>query len=183
MKNRLFLLLTALCAFAFAACEGDGDADYGFARIYMPQALSTGGLDNSYAVPSGGGTATYNFRVEGETVRIVLGVMRSGHFDKQKGFTVKVGVSAGATAEAAAAFGGEAMPDIYSLPESVTVPDGRSGETFYLSIPVSSLTKAEYAGKKFVLAVGISEPSAYELAERGTVTAVVVDVDALKALL
>ena len=183
MKNRLFLFLTLLCAFAFVSCEGDGDADYGFARIYMPQALSSGGLDNSYAVPSGSSVNTRNFRVEDGAVRIILGVVRSGNLDEQKGFTVKVGVSPEATAEAAAAFGGEAMPEFYSLPESVSVPNGRNSETFYLSIPVSSLSKAEYAGKKFVLAVVISEPSVYELAETGTVTAVVVDVDALKALL
>ena len=38
--------------------EGDGDADYGFGKVYMPQAVSTGGLNNSYAVPSGGGDYT-----------------------------------------------------------------------------------------------------------------------------
>lgn len=183
MKKRLISFLMACCVLAFPACEGDGDADYGFARIYMPQALSTGGLDNSYAVPSGGGTDTYNFRVAEGTVQIVLGVMRSGSFDEQRGYAVKVGVSPEATAEAVAAFGGEAMPAIYSLPEEVVVPDGKSGGTFYLSIPVASLAKSEYAGRKFVLAVFISDPSAYELAETGTVTAVVVDVDALKALL
>ena len=44
MKNKLILLIAFLCTCAFAACEGDGDADYGFGKVYMPQAVSTGGL-------------------------------------------------------------------------------------------------------------------------------------------
>lgn len=110
MKNKLILLIAFLCTCAFAACEGDGDADYGFGKVYMPQAVSTGGLNNSYAVPSGGGDYTYNFRVENGTVRIILGVIRSGKLSDKKGYTVDVYTSAEDTAAAVSAFGGEAMP-------------------------------------------------------------------------
>ena len=111
MKNKLILLIAFLCTCAFAACEGDGDADYGFGKVYMPQAVSTGGLNNSYAVPSGGGDYTYNFRVENGTVRIILGVIRSGKLSDKKGYTVDVYTSAEDTAAAVSAFGGEAMPE------------------------------------------------------------------------
>lgn len=184
MKNRLISFLAALCALAFAACEGDGDADYGFGKIYMPQAVSTGGLNNSYAVPSGGGESTRNFRVENGSVRVILGVMRSGKLSDKRGYTVEVYTSDEETAAAVAAYGGEAMPaGLYTLPDEVVVPAGQSGATFYLSIPVAALSRDEYAGRKLVLSVGIRNPSAWELAPTGTRTAVVVDVDALKALI
>lgn len=184
MKNKLILLIAALCTCAFAACEGDGDADYGFGVVYMPQAVSTGGLNNSYAVPSGGGSSTYNFRVEEGKVRIILGVARSGKLSDRKGYAVEVYTAAEHTAEAVAAFGGEAMPDgLYTLPSTVVVPDGKTAETFYLDIPVQSLTDGAYAGKTLVLSVGVRNPSAYELSETADRTAVLVHVDALKALL
>ena len=184
MKNKLILLIAFLCTCAFAACEGDGDADYGFGKVYMPQAVSTGGLNNSYAVPSGGGDYTYNFRVENGTVRIILGVIRSGKLSDKKGYTVDVYTSAEDTAAAVSAFGGEAMPEgLYSLPSTVVVPDGKTGGTFYLDIPVLAISRSEYAGKKLVLSVGIRNPSAYELSDAATKASVIVNVDALKALL
>lgn len=184
MKNKLILLLASFCALALTACDSDGDADYGFGKIYMPQAVSTGGLNNSYAVPSGDGEFTCNFRVESGTVKVILGVTRSGKLSDKKGYTVDVYTSAEQTAAAVAALGGQAMPDgIYSLPTMVVVPDGKTGETFYLDIPVAAISRDEYAGKRLVLSVGVRNPSAYELSETGTSTAVVVDVDALKARL
>lgn len=184
MKNKLILLLAFVCTCAFTACEGDGDADYGFGKVYMPQAVSTGGLNNSYAVPSGGGSYTYNFRVENGTVRIILGVTRSGKLSDKKGYAVDVYTSAEDTATAVAAYGGEAMPEgLYSLPAAVVVPNGKTGETFYLDIPVLAISRSEYAGKKLVLSVGIRNPSAYELSDTAGKTAVIVNVDALKALL
>ena len=85
---------------------------------------------------------------------------------------------------AVSAFGGEAMPEgLYSLPSTVVVPDGKTGGTFYLDIPVLAISRSEYAGKKLVLSVGIRNPSAYELSDAATKTAVIVNIDALKALL
>ena len=63
------------------------------------------------------------------------------------------------------------------------VPDGKTGGTFYLDIPVLAISRSEYAGKKLVLSVGIRNPSAYELSAAATKTAVIVNIDALKALL
>ena len=161
MGKKFVLFLASVCMMGFAACDGDGDADYGFGKIYMPQAMQSGGLNNSYAVPSGDGEYTYNFRVTAGYVKAVLGVMRSGKLSDAREFSVSVS-------------------DFYEpLPRSVTVPSGKSGEVFYLEIPRSGLSDPANAGKKYVLAVGISDPTAYELAETGTVTAVIVDVDAL----
>lgn len=181
MKKIIFALIAACCAWGFTACEGDGDADYGFGKIYMPQAVSTGGLNNSYAVPAGSGEHTANYRVENGTLRVILGVTRSGKLSDNRGYSVEVYASSDAAA--AAAFGGVPMPaDAYSLPETIQVPAGSYNATFYLDIPAAMLQDAAYAGKKLVLTVGIRNPSAYELAETGTETAVVVDVDAAKAL-
>ena len=69
------------------------------------------------------------------------------------------------------------------MPSTVVVPDGKTGGTFYLDIPVLAISRSEYAGKKLVLSVGIRNPSAYELSDAATKTAVIVNVDALKALL
>jgi len=184
MKNKLILLIAFLCTCAFAACEGDGDADYGFGKVYMPQAVSTGGLNNSYAVPSGGGDYTYNFRVENGTVRIILGVIRSGKLSDKKGYTVDVYTSAEDTAAAGAA-AAERCTIARSPGERKkhASPYGKTGGTFYLDIPVLAISRSEYAGKKLVLSVGIRNPSAYELSDAATKTAVIVNVDALKALL
>lgn len=181
MGMKFVLFLASVCMMGFAACDGDGDADYGFGKIYMPQAMQSGGLNNSYAVPSGDGEYTYNFRVTAGYVKAVLGVTRSGKLSDARGFSVSVYTSEEETAAAVSQFGGEPMPsDFYEpLPRSVTVPSGKSGEVFYLEIPRSGLSDPANAGKKYVLAVGISDPTAYELAETGTVTAVIVDVDAL----
>ncbi len=182
MKKIIFAWIVVCCAWAcFTACEGDGDADYGFGKIYMPQAVSTGGLDNSYAVPAGGGEHTANCRIENGTLRVILGVTRSGKMSDNGGYSVDVYASSDAAT--AAAFGGVPMPaGGYSVPEQIQVPDGSYNATFYLDIPAATLRNADYAGKKLVLTVGVRNPSAYELAETGTETAVVVDVDAAKAL-
>lgn len=184
MKNTMIWLLAAVCALTFSACKGDGDADYGFGKIYMPQAVSTGGLDNTYAVPAGGGEYTHNFSVADGNVNIFLGVARSGKLSGAKAFSVEVYVSDEKTAAAAEQTGGTAMtPDMYTLPASVEVAAGESGTTFHLSIPRQTLLRPEYSGQRLVLAVGLRNPSAYELAESGTETVVIVDVEALKGLL
>ena len=90
MGKKFVLFLASVCMMGFAACDGDGDADYGFGKIYMPQAMQSGGLNNSYAVPSGDGEYTYNFRVTAGYVKAVLGVTRSGKLSDARGFSVSV---------------------------------------------------------------------------------------------
>lgn len=185
MGKKFVLFLTFVCMAGFVACDGDGDADYGFGKIYMPQAMQSGGLNNSYTVPSGGGEYTYNFRVTESRVKIILGVMRSGKISDAKGFSVTVYTSEEESAASASQFGGEVMPaDFYEpLPQTVTVAAGKSGETFYLEIPRSKLEDPAHAGKKYVLSVGIADPTAYELSDTGTRTAVIVNVDELNQVI
>lgn len=180
MRKTLITILS-LCALGLASCsKGDGDLNYGLMKIYMPQAMSGGGIDNIYNVPSGGGTDTYNFVEEDESFDILMGVLRSGK-EAGEAFTVDIITDAEETAKQASALGGVVMgTDVYTLPSSVTIASGSNAQTFVLKLDKNSLS--HYAGKKLVLCVGIANPSRYELSENGTLTTVVVDVDALSGI-
>ena len=79
MKKILLTIMSVISLFALASCtEGDGYKDYGVEKVYIPQAMTDGGITNVYNVPSGGGEYTYNFSIEDETVEVFLGVLRSG---------------------------------------------------------------------------------------------------------
>ena len=171
--------MSVISLFALASCiEGDGYKDYGVEKVYIPQAMTDGGITNVYNVPSGGGEYTYNFSIEDETVEVFLGVLRSG---KQAGetFTVDVVVNSTATASKATELSAEAMPSsLYTLPSQVKVDAGTNSTNFTLSLDKTAL-KAK-AGKKLVLCVGLANPSRYELSEKASEVTVLVDVDALK---
>ena len=47
MRKFLFAILS-VCAIALTSCaEGDGDLDYGLMKIYIPQAMAGGGINNT----------------------------------------------------------------------------------------------------------------------------------------
>lgn len=177
--RKILLTVLSLFALALASCsKGDGDLDYGLMKIYMPQAMAGGGIDNIYNVPSGGGTDTYNFTEEEDSYKVFLGVMRSGK-EAGESFSVDVVTDAGETAKQAEALGGIQMPaDVYTLPSSVSVKAGSNASTFHLILNKTALDA--HAGKKLILCVGLANPSRYELSEKGTIATIVVDVDALK---
>jgi len=179
MRKILLTIMSVISLFALASCtEGDGYKDYGVEKVYIPQAMTDGGITNVYNVPSGGGEYTYNFSIEDETVEVFLGVLRSG---KQAGetFTVDVVVNSTATASKATELSAEAMPSsLYTLPSQVKVDAGTNSTNFTLSLDKTAL-KAK-AGKKLVLCVGLANPSRYELSEKASEVTVLVDVDALK---
>lgn len=184
IMKKIFSVLASLATLVFfVSCQkGDGDAEYGNALVYIPQAFTNGTIDNIYPVPSGDAENTYNFKVDGESVNVYLGVYRSGKLD---GSAVKVTVAADASASSAqaAALGAKVMPgSLYSLPATAQVEAGENACTFFLTIPKSELTKPANAGQVYVLCVRISDPSAYKLNEDGSVVVVKLDVDALKAL-
>ena len=52
MKAYKLLLLIALTAGIAACSKEDATKDYGFAKVYIPQATVTG-IDNSYPIPLG----------------------------------------------------------------------------------------------------------------------------------
>ena len=177
MRKFLFAILS-VCALALTSCaEGDGDLDYGLMKIYIPQAMAGGGINNIYNVPSGGGEDTVNFEADGDNINVFLGVLRSGKAAGEA-FTVDIQVSDEQSAAQAAALGAEAMPaSVYSLPSSVKVEAGQNSAKFNLTLSRQALSSQ--AGKKLALCVGLANPSKYELSENGTVVTVLVDVDAL----
>ena len=91
-KIKAVVLFVALLIIGFiVGCEkNDSDNDFGFTYIYMPQSLSSGGIDSMYLVPSGNGEMTYNFKAEDGKIKIVLGVMLSGKYSSDADFTVNV---------------------------------------------------------------------------------------------
>lgn len=183
IKIKYCILIVAVCTgFVFKACKRDTPV-YGDASIYMPQATASGGLNNMYAVPSGGGVLTYNLKADNGKIDIVLGVTRSGTA-QGKDFTVDVGarndetsnfISSGVLPNAVA------LPESsYTLPSQVTVT-GSNHATFYLSVDSAMLMNdLSYTGQKLVLAVGISNATAYKISDNNNITLVVIDVDAIR---
>ena len=72
IKIKYCILIVAVCAgFLFKACKREKPV-YGDAYIYMPQATTSGGLNNTYIVPSGGGALTYNIKSDSTIFMIVM---------------------------------------------------------------------------------------------------------------
>jgi hypothetical protein len=178
------ITIIALISLGFYSCEkGEGFDDYGFAYIYMPQATVSGGLDNNYYVPSGEGAYTYNFKVEGNQLKILLGVLRSGDLPNKE-FSVDVIARMDTTLQIVAeqwAEDGMAFPQgLYDFPQKVTVPDNKNGESFYLTVPIDALKADTYTDKRLVLTVAIANPTRFELSDSHTNTVVVLDVNAIR---
>lgn len=179
MRKILYSLIS-VCLLVLTSCaKGDGDLDYGLMKVYIPQAMAGGGIDNYYNVPSGGGSDTYNYQVTEESIDIFLGVMRSGKAAGE-GFSVDIEVNAGNSAKVAKTLGATVMPQsLYTLPANVQVEAGKNSKTFYMSLDKAQLkTKSG----KMVLCVNLANPSRYELSDKGTEVAIVVDADALKGI-
>ena len=184
MKRTVFIVIIALIALGLSSCEkGEGFDDYGFACIYMPQATVSGGLNNNYNVPSGEGPYTYNFKVEGNQLKILLGVLRSGDL-LNKGFSVdiiaRIDTSQQIIAQNLVTNGMVFPQGLYSLPEKVTVPDNKNNESFYMTVPVDALKNDAYTDKQLVLTVAVANPTQFELSKVNTNTVVIVDVNAIR---
>ena len=180
-------LLAALLigVFGLLGCEKDDSAtEFGYAYIYMPQAImQSGGVNQNYLVPSGRDSATNNFRVDkaNNKVRILLGVSRSG---KQATVPFSVNVFAdtdtvqhiineGIWGESA-----QLLPQqIYSLPSSVHVANNAYATAFYLDIDLDQLV--QHSSSILLTRITLSSPTAFELMPDNNTTIVVIDVDAL----
>lgn len=187
MKRNILFITVVLVLAMFAGCQkGDGDADYGYTNIYMPQATVTGGLNLNYAVPSGDGFETYNYKIDSinHKLNVILGVIRSGK-QSDDGYSVSVSVNKDTTTQLITKnviTNGVLLPDAsYTLPTSVSVPAGQSYSSFYLSI--DAVTLKTFSGKKAAITIAISNPSNYTLYTKYSKTVVIIDVDAIKAKL
>lgn len=176
-------ILSALVIVLMVACEkADSETEFGSTNIYMPQATIA---NQRYDVPNTGvglDSATRNYRVTADSVKIILGVLRSGK-QSASGYTVGVGANPDTVAQliSSGVFSATTttvLPSaIYSLPQGVSVPDGKVENTFYLSVHRSKL-KA-FAGKTMVLGVALSNPDKYTLNFAISKVIVVINVNAL----
>ena len=193
VKNKkLVFTFLVLCALVLASCQkGDGDADYGFNYVYMPQATYTG-TNNFYPIPGGSGDySSLNYKIDkqGNKINILLGVIRSGKLENASKLTVNVGVLADVTNQMVAS--GEisnalAMSSsIYTIPNTASIEADNNSCSFNLSVDINKLMDGTYNGKNLVLAVGISNPNPakYELSDSNTSVVVIIDVDAMRSVL
>lgn len=185
IKNNLFTLV-ALTAFVllFTACsKGDGEKNYGLQKIYMPQATTSGGINNHYLVPSGEGSLTYNFIVDktSSKVKVVLGVLCSGTAGTD-GFSVDVKALVSETEQVLGEVEeSKLLPaGSYDLPQSAAVKRGEKSASFYLEVDLDEINDSANDSKKLLLLVGIANPTMYELSDSNTTTLVVIDVDELR---
>lgn len=191
-KNRILLFAFTLLATMLAGCEkGDSEKDYGFAKIYMPQATITG-LDNSYPVPNNGtnpiGTSTkYNCFYADGILNINLGVVRAGSIADAKAFSVNVEISQDETdariTKLGTAVAAQLPSEVYQLPASVNVEAGKNTGSFYLSVNLRQLAlssaslKGNHVWKKLVLGVKITNPTNYELSDKNTSVVTIIDLN------
>ena len=179
--------------FAFASCEeNDATRDYGFAKLYIPQATVTG-LDNSYPIPLGpfGQNSVYTCKYDNGTgiLDIEVGVIRSGYYAEQKGYSVDLKASDTETADKLAAYSEAGTPAaelpaaVVTVPSKITVPAGQSGEAVYVSVDLKALALQKTSlwvtdkYKLLVLGLEISNPTEYELADNNTSVVIVLDLN------
>ena len=148
MKKIVIFFSVLLLACGAASCQkADSERPWGSAVIYMPQAGYT-----PYAVPNGGTAqqSNKNYRIDAQAgkVHIFLGIYRAGLAELQ---AYTVSVSVGSTPlDGTVLLPGRA----YTLPSSVSCPDGKRDATFFLTVDIAYL-KAN-ADKDFSLPVTIS---------------------------
>lgn len=189
-KNLLFLAMAAM-AFILAGCEpSDANKDYGFPKIYIPQATVTG-MDNSYPIPNGpldqNKTYVCNFK-EGK-LNIALGVVRAGALAEEKAFSVDLKVSEEETAKKIAEYDANDTPaaelpaGVCTIPEKISVKEGENTGTCYVTVDLQSLSSqastllVDGKYKLLVLGLEIANPTAYELAETNTSVIIVLDLN------
>jgi len=176
----IILVLTGI------SCEkAASEKDFGFSKIYMPQAIfKSGGTSNNYPVPSGTDSSTYNYLVDTKEkkLNIILGAALSG--PGSDNYTVDIKVDNDTIQQL---FNSKVldtalyklMPaSMFSLPDNLDVTGGKTG-TFYLSVDIARLKQDKYIGKYLVLAVKLANPSKFELNPALSTTIVIIDVNAL----
>ena len=169
---------------AFTACKKSGsELQYGYSKIFMPQAVAQSGLtNNNYNVPMGTDSTTFNYILDpaNNKIMVKLGAAVSGN--TTDGFTVNVNVKndtiqtllANGTLDATSMV----MPaSMYTIPSQVQVPKGKINSPFYLTLDANQLKSSAYAGKKLCLWVNISNPTNYTLDSSESGTLIILNVN------
>lgn len=193
MKLVNIIIKTAILstALVLAACrQSDADKDYGFAKIYIPQA-TVSGLDNSYPIPGGpiGQNSVYNCYFADGHLNIALGVVRSGAIAHSKAFTVDLGISDSETERKLAEYAEKGVSaaglfkEICTIPARIEVESGKNTGNCVIAVDLNALAlrQAEIwqtdKYKLLVLGLAISNPSEYELAESNTSVVIILDLN------
>lgn len=185
--------LFAAGIFGLTSCNKNDNnhLDFGYNYIYMPQSLQSGGINLNYLVPNPNdvNVATQNYMIDtaGNRLDVILGVSRSG-MQAGNAFTVNVQTNPDTINEAIANNLLQVSPNqgdsvvllqdkAYTLPSTVSVPEGQASTTFLLSIDIDQLKAL--SGKKAALAVSISGPAKYKLNTAQSEVIILIDVNAL----
>jgi hypothetical protein len=183
---KTLILLSITCVITVSCSKDDSKKEYGFSKIFMPQAvINSGGVDNNYIIPSGTDSSTYNYYVDTKTnkLSVILGASLAGPSTDaysvdiqvnndtiQKMFTNKVLDTALY----------KLLPSsMYTLANKLNVAQGARSGTFTLDIDISQLKSIIYTGKYLVLAVKLANPTKYLLNDAISTTIVVLNVNAL----
>ena len=190
MKHIHKILFVALAA-ALCSCQmDDANKDYGFAKVYIPQATVTG-LDNTYPIPLGpfyqNSDYTCRYDAASGRLKIALGVIRSAYLSRQEAFRVNLGESREQTLRKLAEYeakgiAAQALPsELCSFPSTIEVEAGTNGGTCYVEVDMVALARQRESlltadgYKLLVLGLEISNPTRYELAESNTSVVIVLD--------
>src|ERR1044072_7629617 len=92
--KRICIIFFIMALIGVSSCEkAASEKDYGFAKIFMPQAIfKSGGTSINYPVPSGTDSSTYNYEIDAKEkkLNVILGATLSG--ENNEGFSVDIKV-------------------------------------------------------------------------------------------
>jgi archaellum component FlaF (FlaF/FlaG flagellin family) len=179
VKIKYILLIFAAAIFISSCEEAASDVEYGFPIIYMPQAATSGGIDNNYAIPNADlKNPNYTFDSIGGKLNVTLGVYRSG-LQALDAYSVDVYVNADTTSKiiSKAATNSLLPSDSYTLPSSIAVTSGKRESIIHLTLDVAKLNSnyPTLYGQTLVLAVGIKNPTKYEINKKLSTTILLVN--------
>jgi hypothetical protein len=180
-RKSIYQILFIASIFFIVSCEKDAnEIEYGFPLVYMPQStIFSGGLNNDYPVPGPNTVKNYSVDSINKKVNITLGVYRAG-LQKLEPFTVEVYANKDTLnslmADSVYVNSAPLPDDVYSFPANVSVESGRE-TTFNLTLDKGKLNSnyAALKGKKLVIAIGIKNPSKFELNKALSTTIVLID--------
>jgi len=192
MKSIYKTLFLAL-ALAVTACQqNDATMDYGYAKVYIPQATVTG-LDNSYPIPSGpfyqNSVYTCAYDKQSGILKIALGVIRSGYLNEQKAFSVNLAACPAETSRKLTEYSEKGTPaaelpsSVCTVPSKISVEAGSNGGTCYVEVDMKALAAQKaslFDGTQYkllVMGLEITNPTLYELADNYTSVVIVLDLN------